>query len=113
MHDRGKRLPVASHLQDKTTVFAAEHEFFVPVQFIWKIVNLPDLIKKTNTFDYSQNKTVQVLYSLYWKGFLIQQEASGFLKQTMNHKWHWYSMRFHIKCPWIVTQGHSHLFVLM
>lgn len=30
----------------------------------------------------------------------------------MNRKWRWYGTWFHIKCPQIVTERHSHIFVL-
>lgn len=63
MHDRGKRLPAARHLQDKTS-FAAAHKFFAAAQLTCKIVNLPVLINRTHTFDYSQ-----YLFNLYKQGF--------------------------------------------
>jgi len=52
MHDSGKALPAANHLQDNTTVTAVEHKSSLPLSGLSeKIVNLLAFIERTHTFD--------------------------------------------------------------
>lgn len=66
MHDSGKALPAANHLQDNTTVTAVEHKSSLPLSRLSETaVNLLAFIKRTDIFDYFQSNAVKVLYSLH------------------------------------------------
>lgn len=86
MHDRGKTLLDANHLQDKTRVFAAEQKRSC-CSFYLENCKLTRHDEETCYIWILSNKTAQVFHSSHCKGFLIQQKALGFLKYARNLKY--------------------------